>query len=368
MKDYLQDHQYLSYALLISSSILISLATIPSIIHVAGLHNLYDNLTEHRKKHRHQTPRLGGIAIFVSFTITLLLFGNTDESLPVNYLLAACILMFAMGIKDDLCGVNPGTKIGLQFLAALILVVPGEIRISSLYGLFDIYELSPMVSIAISILFIIFITNAFNLIDGIDALAATTGIIVNGTFAILFIHMQQMELAAIAITITGAILGFMKFNLSPAKIFMGDTGSLLIGLVSSVMALKFLSLEEASDTFHQPYATPAIVIIILMGPISDTFRVLLIRTSNGVSPFTADRNHTHHMMLRLGLSHLQATSILAIINITGILLTVLFANHGNAAIIISAGAAYIIFNWVTSLIIKHKTSSNVINQAEPSKI
>ena len=366
MKEYLNHHQYLSYALLASSSILISLIAIPSIIHVSKLHQLYDDLSTHRKSHSQGIPRLGGIAIFVSFTITLLLFGNADTAIPINYLLASCILMFAMGIKDDLSGVNPGTKIVLQFLAAMILVIPGKIRLTNLYGLFDIYELNAISSIILSVLFIMFITNAFNLIDGIDGLAASTGILVNGSFSVLFIYMRQLELATVSLTMTGAILGFIRFNLSPAKIFMGDTGSLLIGLISSVMALKFISLEEAPGTFNQLYATPAIAIVILMGPISDTIRVLLIRTSKGTSPFRADRNHTHHMMLRLGLTHLQATSILLSINMTGILLAIAFVKYGNATIITYSIIAYILFNWITSLIIKLKTPDpHTIKQAEP---
>ncbi|EDM37140.1 hypothetical protein PBAL39_05058 [Pedobacter sp. BAL39] len=366
MKEYLTHHQYFSYALQLGSSILISLIAIPSIIHVSKLHQLYDDLSKHRKSHSDEIPRLGGIAIFVSFTITLLLFGIADTVIPINYLLASCILMFAMGIKDDLSGVNPGTKIVLQFLASMILVVPGKIRIANLYGLFDIYELNLVSSIILSVFFIMFITNAFNLIDGIDGLAASTGILVNGSFSILFIYMHQMELATVSLTMTGAILGFIKFNLSPAKIFMGDTGSLLIGLISSVMALKFFSLEDAPGTFNQVYATPAIAIIILMGPISDTIRVLLIRTSNGTSPFRADRNHTHHMMLRLGLTHLQATAILISINMTGIVLAIAFADSGSASLITYAGIAYILFNWVTALIIKLKTPGpHTIKQTEP---
>src|SRR6202012_3289466 len=139
---------------------------------------------------------------------------------------------------------------------------------------FGIYELPYFVSAILSILIIILIVNAFNLIDGIDGLAATTGIIANGAFAILFIYLKQYELAAVSFAMAGSILGFLKFNLTPAKIFMGDTGSLLIGLISAVMALKFMEVTMHGDAkMPSLYEAPALTVAILIGPIFDTIRV-----------------------------------------------------------------------------------------------
>ena len=243
MPEFLHNHPLLYYALILSSSTLITLTAMPSILHVARNRHLYDDLGHFRKQHDHGIPRLGGVAIFVSFIITLLLFCITGQQLSLNAVLAACTILFVMGLKDDLSGVNPSTKFLLQFIGSAILVVPGNIRLSSLYGILGIYQLSYLPSVCFSILTIIFIINAFNLIDGIDGLAATTGIIVNSAFATLFIYIHQFELAGICLSMVGALFGFLRYNITPAKIFLGDTGSMMLGLVSVVMSIKFIYLK-----------------------------------------------------------------------------------------------------------------------------
>ena len=297
------------YITIIVFSILITIIAIPSVLHVARARHLYDDLGHFRKQHDHGIPRLGGVAIFVSFTITSLLFSMTDRSLPINYVLTACIILFAMGLKDDLSGVNSRTKFSIQFITALILVVMGNIRLTSMYGVFGIGELPYWPSAALTVLTIILIVNAFNLIDGIDGLAGATGVLANGCFAGLFIYMHQFELAAVSLAMAGALLGFLKFNVTPAKIFMGDTGSLLIGLISAVMAIKFIELNKFS-TLNPPlvYSAPALSVAILSVPIFDTLRVFALRLFAGISPFKADRNHIHHQLLRLGFTHLQSTT------------------------------------------------------------
>jgi UDP-N-acetylmuramyl pentapeptide phosphotransferase/UDP-N-acetylglucosamine-1-phosphate transferase len=312
MTELLHSQFPLYYLIIVTFAVLVSLLAIPTILHVARARHLYDDVGHFRKQHDHGIPRLGGIAIFVSFTITSLLFSMTDKVLPINYVLTACIILFAMGLKDDLSGVNSRTKFVIQFAVASILVLFGHIRLTSMYGVFGIHDLPYWPSVALSVLTIILIVNAFNLIDGIDGLAATTGIIANSCFATLFIYMHQYELAAVSLAMVGAIFGFLKYNITPAKIFMGDTGSLLIGLISVVMAVKFIELNKvAANITPAIFSAPALAVAILIGPIFDTLRVFVMRISSGVSPFTADRNHIHHRMLRLGFNHLQTTLILA---------------------------------------------------------
>src|ERR1700754_3649333 len=197
MTELIHSYHLFYNVLIVIISAFITLITIPSILHVAQARHLYDDVGHFRKQHDHGIPRLGGVAIFVSFIITILLFSVIDKSLPVSCLLVSCIILFAMGLKDDLSGVNSRTKFYIQFVAAAILVLLGDIRLSSMYGVFGIYDLPYWPSVALSILTIILLINAFNLIDGIDGLAATTGIIVNGCFAAMFIYMHQYELAAV---------------------------------------------------------------------------------------------------------------------------------------------------------------------------
>src|SRR3978361_23704 len=191
MTELLHSYPLVYYIVIVTVSVLITLLAIPSILHVARARHLYDDLGHFRKQHDHGIPRLGGVAIFVSFTITSLLFSMTERSLPINYLLTACIILFAMGLKDDLSGVNSRTKFFIQFIVASILVVMGNIRLTSMYGVFEIHDLPYWPSVALSVLTIILIVNAFNLIDGIDSLAGATGIIANSCFGGLFIYMHQ---------------------------------------------------------------------------------------------------------------------------------------------------------------------------------
>src|ERR1700712_863918 len=165
MQQYLLTYHFIYYIFIVAFSALITSFAIPSIIHVARARHLYDDLGHFRKQHDHGIPRLGGVAIFVSFTITALLFCMTDRSLPMNYLLTACIILFAMGLKDDLSGVNLKTKFLIQFIVCTILVVLGDIRLTSMSGVFGIYDLSYPVSIILSILMVLMVVNAFNLID-----------------------------------------------------------------------------------------------------------------------------------------------------------------------------------------------------------
>lgn len=353
--EFLHNYTFIYYIFIIAVSLIITSFAIPSILHVARFRHLYDDLGHFRKEHDHGIPRLGGVAIFVGFTITSLLFCMTDKSLPINYLLTACIILFAMGIKDDLSGVNSNTKFIIQFVVCAILVMLGNIRLSSMYGVFGIYELPYFLSAILSILIIMLIVNAFNLIDGIDGLAATTGIIANGAFAILFIYIRQYELAAVSFAMAGSILGFLRFNLTPAKIFMGDTGSLLIGLISAVMALKFIQVNMlTANKLPGIYEAPALTVAILIGPIFDTIRVFVVRIASGLSPFAADRNHIHHRMLKLGLTHLQTTLILTAANVATILMVLVLKEYGNTVLILIIIGMSLVFNWVITFLLRSK--------------
>jgi UDP-GlcNAc:undecaprenyl-phosphate GlcNAc-1-phosphate transferase len=360
MIDFLHNYTIVYYVFIVAVSFLITYFAIPSILHVARFRHLYDDLGHFRKTHDHGIPRLGGVAMFVGFTITSLLFCMTDRSLPINYMLTACIILFAMGLKDDLSGVNSSTKFAIQLIVCFILVVLGNIRLTGMYGVFGIHELPYFLSVSLSILIVLMIVNAFNLIDGIDGLAGTTGVIANGTFAALFIYVHQYELAAVSLAMAGAILGFLKFNLTPAKIFMGDTGSLLIGLISAVMAIKFMEVNKAAnESTPALFSIPAMTFAILIGPLFDTARVFIIRIMNGVSPFSADRNHMHHRMLKLGFNHLQTTAILASINIISILAVVLFRNYSNSMLIVLIFCVSMLFNWMVTFLIRSKERSGL---------
>lgn len=262
-----------------------------------------------------------------------------------------------MGLKDDLSGVNSSTKFLIQFIVAAILVLLGDVRVTSMYGIFNIFNLPYVPSAILSILLIMLIVNAFNLIDGIDSLAAITGIIVNSTFALLFIYIKQYELSAICLAIVGATVGFLRYNITPAKIFMGDTGALLIGLISAVMAIKYIEISKYAST--STFTAPALTVAILIGPVFDTLRVFTIRILSRKSPFEADRNHMHHRLLKLGFDHLQATLCLSALNLVAIGIVLVFSDLSNTLLITLILLILIVFNWLVTFCIRSKERENL---------
>ncbi|GAA4093668.1 hypothetical protein GCM10022392_15260 [Mucilaginibacter panaciglaebae] len=265
-----------------------------------------------------------------------------------------------MGLKDDLSGVNSSTKFMVQFVVASILVIPGNIRLTSMYGVLGIYELPVVMGSALSVVAIIMIINAFNLIDGIDGLAGISGILSNLAFAGLFFYIHQYEVAIVSLILVGSILGFLRYNLTPAKIFMGDTGSLFIGLISAVMAIRFIELTKFNTLgVPQISAGPALAVAILIVPVFDTIRIFFVRILNGISPFTADRNHIHHRILRLGYTHFQTTIILSVFNLVCIGLALLLGYLGNFTLITIIFIISIVFNWGLTFMLRSKERETV---------
>ncbi|MGF1923572.1 MAG: MraY family glycosyltransferase [Bacteroidia bacterium] len=335
----------LYYFAIIGLSFLLAISGIPSIIHIALKYRLFDNAESHRKSHRLQISRLGGVAIFCAFTITILLFATTVEYQQANFLITSCIILFGLGLKDDLYGVNPSTKFLLQMVVALILVVLGDFRLTSLYGVFFLWEVDVIWGGLFSIVLIIFVNNAFNLIDGVDGLAGTIGIIATLSFGVFFAITNELPYAFIAFAMTGSIAGFLVYNYSPAKIFMGDTGALLIGLVSIILAIKFIELNKIGGS-NDPsfYSAPAIAVAVLLVPVFDSLRVFFIRILHRKSPFTGDRNHIHHRLQQLGFSTNKILISLSLFNVAMIFFAVILQNFGNFVLISILMSICVLFN------------------------
>lgn len=355
MYESLLNNDPLYYGIVVLFSLLIVVIAIPSIIHVANRCGLYDDHSISGKNHRYGISRLGGVAVFFSFIITSLLFSKTSNSEIFNFLLVSCVILFAVGLKDDLTGVHPSTKFAMQFVVALIMVLLADVRLTSMYGVLNIYELPYIWSIILSATIIMFLTNAFNLIDGIDGLVGVTGLTVNLILGVMFAQMGQPLYSCIAFSIVGASAGFLFFNLTPARIFMGDTGSLLIGFLSAILSLKFIELNKVGEGTNVFFiAAPAIAVAVLIGPIYDAIRVFAIRLYNKNSPFIGDNNHIHHRMLLLGLNHLQTTLFLVAYNLAIFFITFNLRLLGNFFLIGMLFAICIVFNFVLMFLIRSK--------------
>tara|TARA_R110002049_G_scaffold261136_1_gene437235 strand:+ start:866 stop:1897 length:1032 start_codon:yes stop_codon:yes gene_type:complete len=282
-----------------------------------------------RSMHTAKTPTLGGVGMFITFTLTLItagMFLNLTQAdlLKLLSLLAATITLMFLGIKDDLLGLAPKKKFIIQALAATLVIVLTDVRIASCYGLLGLEELPYLVSVIFSIFVFLAVINAYNLIDGIDGLAGTIAIIVSASFGAFYLLNERYLMVAVSFALIGALIGFLRFNLSDRRrIFMGDCGSMFVGFLLAYQAISFLEFNAKEVTPYTIRVAPIMAMAILSFPILDTVRVFIIRIAQKRSPFSADSNHIHHGMLNMGHSHKKATLILAIINILVIALAFL---------------------------------------------
>ncbi|MBK9151405.1 MAG: undecaprenyl/decaprenyl-phosphate alpha-N-acetylglucosaminyl 1-phosphate transferase [Saprospiraceae bacterium] len=328
------------------TSFALTYLAIPSIIHVAIKKNLMDEPDE-RRSHKVSTPSLGGIGIFAGMLFSIIMWTPFEYFGDLQYILCAFIIIFLIGAKDDIDPISPSKKFMGQLFAAGILVFRANIRLTSLYGFFGLYEIPYIVSIALSIFTILVIINSFNLIDGINGLSGSIGLLISTVLGTWFYFVDSIELSIVAFALAGALVAFLKYNISPARIFMGDTGSLLLGLVCSILAIKFIELHnELSLSPYTFQSAPAVAIAILILPLFDTLRVFILRLMQGKSPFHPDRKHIHHVLIDLGLSHMQATGLLLMVNLLFIILAVQLQHIGNLLLLITVLAIAFILSLI----------------------
>jgi UDP-N-acetylmuramyl pentapeptide phosphotransferase/UDP-N-acetylglucosamine-1-phosphate transferase len=282
-------------------------------------------MPDDRKIHRQRISPLGGIAIFGGMILSFVFFTAHLVNPALNSVLVALIILFITGVKDDLYPLTPWKKLVGQVIAVSIIVLQGDIRLESFYGLFDIWVLPYEVSIVLSILFFIGIINSFNFIDGINGLSAGLGLVMSLTYAWCFYIIGEELFVILAVSIAGAQIAFLRYNLINAKIFMGDSGSMVLGFFAALLTMAFLQEnEKSSEMFLLHVDALVFSLSILIVPVFDTIRVVFIRVFiQRKSPAAADRNHIHHLLLDVGLNHFQATMILVFTNIAFIILTLI---------------------------------------------
>lgn len=316
MKDY---HLLLAF---ITAFSVVLLAT-PSLIKVAKLKHLVDEPHEARKRHSASTPTIGGVIIFSAFIFSTFLWLPVHEPSVIEgmgqfmFLMASLILLFFVGVKDDIIGMSPMKKLIAHVMVGFILVVMGGIKLTSFHGLLGMdIALPDYASILLSIFIYIVIVNSINLIDGVDGLAPGVGLIATVAFGLWFTFLGDLHWALVSFSLSGALMGFLIFNFNPARIFMGDSGSLLVGAVISVLAIQLIeSPTHKLVEGYQNVSTPVLAMSILAYPLLDTLRVFIIRTLKGKSPLSADRNHLHHRLQDSGLGHKKVVIIIYIFSI-----------------------------------------------------
>jgi UDP-GlcNAc:undecaprenyl-phosphate GlcNAc-1-phosphate transferase len=313
---------YILYPIALIVAALISMYSVRKILFITRNHKIYDIPDDTRKIHGAEIPSLGGIGIFIGYILVASLFWP-GQLLPVNYFLPSTALLFFTGIYDDLMNMSPSKKLVAQLVASAITVYFADIRIVSLYGMFGIETLPYWASIFITTIGCTLFINAFNFIDGIDGLACVTAILYMAIFGVLFASADLKNLAWLAFSLAGGTAGLLAYNFSPAKIYMGDTGSMLLGFTIFILGVLFVHVYALAP-LHGPIAGNSIIhtesgaamllLSILFLPVYDALRVFILRASRGRSPLRADRTHLHYYLLDAGCTHSQAVLIIVSIN------------------------------------------------------
>lgn len=305
------------------SAFFIVLFGMPTVIKVARQKGLMDVPEDPRKIHVRAVPTVGGIMIFAALLVNAFFWlavgpAPSTETFQSGSALAACtVVIFFMGLKDDIVGLAPAKKLLVHLAVGFILVAVGGFKIETFGGLFGVGELPEGLSLAFSMFVYIVIVNALNLIDGVDGLVGGYAVIAMSAFALWFLQTGQTPFAVIALSLAGAMTGFLVFNHAPARIFLGDSGSLLVGLVCYALATQLINtpMSEVPEAWNG-ISMPVLAMAILAYPLMDTLRVFCLRAARGISPFSPDRNHLHHRLMMRTRNHAKTSMFVYVFSLS----------------------------------------------------
>jgi len=319
MGQYLFSNILLSIFLVLLATFLITYYLIPKIINVVNHKQLMDS-PNHRSSHTELTPTFGGVSFYIILVLTLLLVKDLDENfLSVNIIAGLTIILFT-GLKDDLVIISHRSKLLGQLFAGFVFLYATDQYNIDFNGFLGIFSLNATIGFICALMIITIVVNAFNLIDGIDGLAASIGIIVLSIYAAIYYYLGLYFYTFISISLIGSLIAFLRFNLSSSKkIFMGDTGSMIIGFVVAVLTIRFLNLEpsQLEEINFIPQNSLFVVLSILIFPVFDMIRILVVRMMKKKHLLLADKNHSHHVLLNRGNSHRKTSVLIGIVTLIG---------------------------------------------------
>lgn len=318
---------YILYLIAIVVSALVSMYAVKKILYITVSRKIYDIPDDTRKIHGAGIPSLGGIGIFIGFMAVASFFWP-GKPLAMTYFLPPTILLFFTGVYDDLMNMRPSKKLLAQLVASAAVVYFADIRIVSLQGIMGIEVLPYWISLGGTVLACTLFINAFNFVDGIDGLACILAITYTSVLGMLFAIVLHPGFAIIAFSMAGATLGLLVYNFSPARIYMGDTGSMLLGFTIFVLSILFVNIfsgvawnaamlqaVKENGMIHSERGALLIVLSLLFLPVFDALRVFVLRAARGKSPLNADRAHLHYYLLDAGFTHTQAVMTILGINV-----------------------------------------------------
>jgi len=333
---------------------LIVYLTVPVIVKVSRAKKLFD-VPDERKVNTVVIPNLGGVSLFIGISIASFL-SLYELSFPdLRYIMTGVIIMFFIGIKDDILVISARKKFMAQVIAALLLIIPGDIRFTNLHGVLGLYEINYFFSVCISALAVLAIINAVNLIDGIDGLASAVGILFSLCFGVFFFLMDKQQYTIVCFATAGSLIVFFIYNVfgRKNKIFMGDTGSLILGIIASVLVIKFNEFSLSPETMISNFA-PTLSLAFIALPVFDMLRVFIVRIIGHKSPFAPDMNHIHHKLLSLGCNHFQSTLILISVNLFFIVCVYILRHLNVNYQIVALTAIVTLFSFIPNYLIAFK--------------
>ncbi|NLR93929.1 glycosyltransferase family 4 protein [Flammeovirga agarivorans] len=361
----------LRISLALLSSLVVAILAVPEVRKVVIKNNVFD-VPGGRKIHTDLIPSMGGVGIFLGFLISSYLWTSGEQVFDLKYLFVGMFMIFFMGLRDDMMPLNPKNKLFVQIVAATLVVVMGNVQLTSLYTLFPGIEFPQAISYALTIFVIVALTNSFNLIDGINGLAGGVAAFITMTLGIWFYLIGNLAIATLMISMFGACIGFLYYNWGKASIFMGDTGSLFLGFFIATSLVMFINTDYALAASH-PFKidNPISVAILLFGyPFIDTLRIFTIRIMGGRSPFSPDKKHIHHVFVRTGFTHSKTSAIVVTATAIALFLTLGLGTVLNDGIIL--GIMIVSFYFIPIALkirvkrFKMKRAFNVIEMATVS--
>jgi UDP-GlcNAc:undecaprenyl-phosphate GlcNAc-1-phosphate transferase len=314
----------LEFGLIFITAFFLGMAIYPVFIRLYTKKNILDR-RESRKIHLKEVPTMGGVPLFIAFLVTTFIWSSFADLAENRYLIGSLVFILFVGLRDDFINLKPMVKLLSQLVPAFIIFYFTDARIVSLYGFISDAAFPIWLSLPVTLFTIIVITNSLNLIDGLDGLAGSISLIILVVLGIWFGLNEDYVFSMVLFAMAGSLVAFLQFNWQPARIFMGDTGALILGFFISVAIIRFINLNHAlpTDSLYKFEGTIATALAILIIPLFDTLRVFTLRLIKKKSPFRADKNHIHHILLRIGMTHRQVALLLVGINLIFITLAVI---------------------------------------------
>lgn len=354
------ENLYLSALITLIGSFILIFLFIPKIIWIVNSRDLIDD-PNHRSSHKKSTPTMAGVAFFLTLIFGINFIGGWDSDIIGINLIASLTLVFAIGLKDDLVMSSPKAKIGGELLAIAFVLFSSGLQVTTLNGFLGIQNIPIVFSYILITLMILTIINSFNMIDGIDGLASIIGVVIFSLYGIIFFTIGYNFYFLLCLCLIGILSAYLRYNFSSKKkIFMGDTGSLIIGFSIGFLSLKFLSIEASvlEAVSFIPENKLFTIAAIFYIPLFDTLRVIGVRLIQKKSPFFPDNNHIHHILINSGLKHYQASMFLGFLNLILAISFIALSTYFNSFQMLG----FLVLSFGLLLVIFHQLKINIKSQ------